>query len=816
MMTGSRYATSPSCARIKRRSISRTIIAFGMMGVLCALNPWLSCTDAYAEAHKAYAGRYIVTLPPAPVSSNGVALSASRRLPPNTTLKSMINRDVAVVEHQRSGVISASSARVVTVDPFDSFCKDAIASGGATSCSPDYEVSVATIPNDPNYARLYGLSAAQGMDAPRAWELTTGSKDVVVGVVDTGIDYNHPDLAANMWMNPGEVPGNGVDDDRNGVVDDVYGYNAISNSGDPRDDNIHGTHCAGTIGAVGNNSLGVVGVNHTVKLMALKFLDSSGSGSLGNAIKAIDYAIKIKQTYGINRMVLNNSWGGGGFSQPLHDAIDRARAAGIVFVAAAGNESNDNDINPAYPAGYDIANVISVAAVDKNGNLANFSNYGATSVDIAAAGVDILSTSLNGGYALLSGTSMATPHVSGALALLWSHSANLSVPELITRLYESGRTLTTLYDATNHAAIVRTQRAVDVGRMLYGEVAPLPAGGAEPPDCGYDFTTQNLAVTGEGVDTAADSQPIVNQADEGSFYALPLKFSFPLFRGSANVIYVSPNGVVYTKPPVGLDYQVGARAPYNAIAALHSDLTPTKAHHGVRVYSGPDKATILWTHEHYASQGQGDVQVRLTIFPNGVIKSSVSFGPAGELVELRRTVLGDPFGAIPSAAKALIGIGGPSGSYSSTLDIAAAQRTNLPTGNEPLILGVTMNPNCSADDGGSGEKAIVKKITLREQTKRRGSRTPSSALVGSLKGEGSGVVPVTVTINRTQCQQSAQVTMKDGAARFTGQLPKVAVRLTFSSSGASRTLRMKSATSRKFLSASRLQQICRTVVNGLK
>ena len=812
MMTGSRYATSPSCARIQRNAVFA--IATVVSVVLTVLVS--ACTVAYADSHRVYAGRYIVTLPQQPTLQNGVALAASRRLPRNTQIRSMINSHVALVERNAGSITSTSAIKIIPLDPADSFCKDAIAAGTAISCSPDYVVTVAALPNDPNFARLYGLSAAQGMDAPRAWELTTGSQEVVVGVVDTGIDYTHPDLAANMWTNPGEVPGNGLDDDRNGVVDDVFGYNAISNSGDPRDDNIHGTHCAGTIGAVGNNGLGVVGVNQTVRLMALKFLDSSGSGSLGNAIKAIDYAIAIKQKYGIGRMVLNNSWGGGGFSQPLHDAIDRARAAGIVFVAAAGNESNDNDVNPSYPAGYDISNVVSVAAVDKNGNLANFSNYGASSVDIAAAGVDILSTSLNGGYALLSGTSMATPHVSGALALLWSHNGSLSAQDLITRLYESGRGLTTLYDSTNQAALVRTQRAVDVGRMLYGEVAPLPSGGSEPPPCGYDIATQNLAATGEAVDSAADGQTIVNQADEGSFYAVPLKFTFPFFRGSANVLYLSPNGVVYTKAPVGLDYQVGARAPYNTIAALHSDLTPTKAHHGIRVYSGPDKATIMWTHEHYASQGQGDVQVRLTIYPSGVIKSSVSFGPAGELVELRRTVLGDPLAAVPSAAKALIGIGGPSGSYSSTLDIAAAQKALLPTGSEPLILGVTMNPNCAADDGGSGGSAVVSKISLREQTKRRKSKILASALIGSLQGSGSGTVPVNVTINRTQCQQTAQVSMKNGSAQFTAKLPKIPVRLTFSSSSASRTLRMKSMTSRQFLSASRIQQMCRTVINGLK
>lgn len=776
----------------------------------------LSLESAGATPHKAIPGRYVVSLAPLAQSSGGVAIAASRALPFGVEVKDIVRKDLVVLEKQSEGA-AAKSLSASPVDPADSFCKDIIANGYASSCSPDYMVyASATTPNDPNFSRLYGLSSSQGMDAPRAWELTVGSSEVVVGVVDTGIDYDHPDLNANMWTNPGEVAGNGIDDDRNGVVDDVYGFNALLNSGDPKDDNLHGTHCAGTIGAVGNNSIGVVGVNQRVKLMGLKFLDRTGSGSLSNAIKAIDYAIAMKQKYNISRMVLNNSWGGGGYSQPLYDAIQRAHAAGIIFVAAAGNESNDNDANPSYPAGYDLPNVVSVAAIDKNGNVASFSNYGASTVDIAAAGVDILSTAPNGAYASLSGTSMATPHVAGALALLWGHDASLSPTALITRLYESGRTLSTLVDSNSGAALVRTQRAVDVGRMVYGNVAPLPSGGSEVPGCGYDFVTSNLATSGEGVDTSADNQPLVNQADEGSYYAVPLKFTFPFFRSSANVVYLSPNGVVYTKAPTGLDYQTGQRAPFNAIAALHTDLTPTKSNHGIRVYSGADKLTVLWTDEHYAAQGQGDVQARLTLYPNGVVKTSVAFGPAGEFVTLRKTVIGDPFASPASPSKALIGLSGGSGAFSSTLDIASAQRKVLATGNEPLILGVSMNPNCSNGGGEGGGSAVVQKISLKEQSTRSNTRNKPGSVVGKIRGTGSGVVPLSITINRVPCQQVGQLTMTAGSGRFTTKLPKLPVRLTFSSNGASRTLNMKSSGARQVVSAARIQLMCRTVVGSLK
>jgi subtilisin family serine protease len=413
---------------------------------------------------------YII-VPKSAVSAAGAIVSGSIDSRKIANFKLKVNRSLGgkQVLLSRSNAANEDVLNEETVIAYraeDDKCPALLASGAVEECSPNYRIHVETTPDDPKMGELWGMSALHGIDATGAWNVSTGSEEVVVAIIDTGIDYTHPDLAANIWTNPLEIPGNGRDDDNDGVVDDIHGANFTTRdtsgrpvpSGDPKDDHLHGTHVAGTIGGVGNNHLGVAGVNWNVKMMGLKFLDKNGSGSLSDAISAINLMVKLKKR-GVNIRVSNNSWGGGGYAAALYSAIRDARDAGIIFVAAAGNSASDNDARASYPANYDLSNVVSVAAIDVEQNLASFSNYGATQVDIAAPGVNIYST-VPGGYATLSGTSMATPHVTGALALLLANEPNLSADQAIARLYDTGSRIASL------EGVVRTGRKLNARKLL--------------------------------------------------------------------------------------------------------------------------------------------------------------------------------------------------------------------------------------------------------------------------------------------------------------------------------------------------------------
>jgi len=327
-------------------------------------------------------------------------------------------------------------------------------------------------PNDPRFAELWGMNNSNDadIDAPEAWDKQTGSTDVLVAIIDTGVDYNHEDLQANMWRNPGESGGgkenNGIDDDGNGYVDDYRGWNFITNGNDPMDDNGHGTHVAGTIGAIGNNGKGVVGVNWHVSLMPLKFLDRNGSGQTSTAISAIIYAAD-KGAH-----IMSNSWGGGGFSQAMEDAIKYARDKGSLFVAAAGNDSQNNDKSANYPSNYAVENVIAVAASDRNDKMASFSNYGLQMVDLAAPGVSILSCKPRDFYQLLSGTSMATPHVSGAAALVKAEYPNSTYRQLMIRLTGTVDVKSAFVGKTATGGRLNVAKALATGPIV-GLVTPL-------------------------------------------------------------------------------------------------------------------------------------------------------------------------------------------------------------------------------------------------------------------------------------------------------------------------------------------------------
>jgi hypothetical protein len=316
--------------------------------------------------------------------------------------------------HTASGDVSAAIAKLQQ-DPRVRYAE------------PNYVIEADALPNDPAFGNDWGLNntgqtingspGTPGADigAPEAWNVTTGSPKVTVAVIDTGVDWSHPDLSSQIWINPGEnCPGcrnDGIDNDNNGFVDDWHGWDFANNDNNPMDDHGHGTHVAGTIGAAGNNNTGVAGVNWNVRIMPIKFLNAQGSGTDADAVSAVLYAAQNGAD------VMNNSWASNDYSQALADAIGVANQRNVLFVAAAGNDGTNNDSTPTYPASYDLPNVVSVAATDNTDDLASFSNVGRQSVDLGAPGVDIYSTWTGGGYQYASGTSMATPHVSGAAAL---------------------------------------------------------------------------------------------------------------------------------------------------------------------------------------------------------------------------------------------------------------------------------------------------------------------------------------------------------------------------------------------------------------
>lgn len=448
----------------------------GRLGLIASL---LVTSGAFAKgpAVESVPGEYLVQLKQ-PVKTS--KLSTMANILGGQVLRVMPQQNILVIK--RSEIENAQAvAKTLSALP-----QVAVA-------EPNYIYRINKTPNDPDLSKLWGIKnvgqedssksiGVEGVDvgAEQAWDIQTGSDQVVVAVIDTGLDYTHEDLKENAWTNEAEANGkDGVDDDNNGYIDDIHGYDFVNNDGDPMDDHGHGSHCSGTIGAKGDDGKGIVGVAWNVKIMGIKFLSAEGSGSLEDAIKSIDYATKM------GARIMSNSWGGGGFSELLKQSIERANEANAVFTAAAGNHSGNNDESPSYPASYTVPNIISVAAVDNKGQLAYFSCYGRRSVHVGAPGVNVYS-SIPGGYDSWSGTSMATPHVTGVAALLLANEPNMKAEEVKERLIRTSKPLSGLRGKVASAGMVNAFFA------LTNQEAP-----ADPNDPARWVNTQELSVSSD-------------------------------------------------------------------------------------------------------------------------------------------------------------------------------------------------------------------------------------------------------------------------------------------------------------------------------
>jgi serine protease len=390
------------------------------------------------------------------------------------------------------------------------------------AAEPDRIVRSNATFNDPQLAAQTGLAAIR---AAAAWDRTAGTRNTVVAVIDTGLDYTHPDLAANIWFNGREIPGNGRDDDGNGYADDIIGYDFAANDPDPSDHDGHGTHVAGIIGAAGNNGIGVSGVNPNTRIMALKFIGTDGNGYTSDGIRALNYAAAN------GARVANASWGSNVYDAVFATAIARAQSAGLILVTSAGNDSSNNDAVPFYPASYaaTLANVVPVAALDANGNLAGFSSFGANSVALGAPGTSILSTLPNNRYGSYSGTSMAAPFVAGAIALLWDANPTWTWQQVVAKLKSSVDPLASL------AGKVATGGRLNVAKMLDVTVPPVAPPTVPPPVSPPPTTTRET-------DGARVLSAVFHGAAVDRFDRVRVQFNEKINAGSFTVADVSLAG----------------------------------------------------------------------------------------------------------------------------------------------------------------------------------------------------------------------------------------------------------------------------------
>ncbi len=408
------------------------------------------------------------------------------------------------------------------------------------SAAPDRIVKLNRTFNDPSLSAQSGLV---NIGAEIAWNRQTGTRNTIVAVIDTGVDYRHPDLAANIWVNPGEIAGNGIDDDRDGFIDDVHGYDFASNRGDPIDTDSHGTHIAGIIGAVGNNGIGVSGVNPNTRILPLKFIGDDGTGFTSNAVRALDFAV----SHGAK--VANASWGGGDIDSTLSAAIARAGAAGLIFVAAAGNDGSNNDVRPFYPGSYitSLPNIITVAASDSSDKLASFSNIGANTVTLSAPGVSILSTLPNNRYGVLTGTSISTPFVSGAIALIWDQNPSWTYQQVLAKLRSSVDPIASMAGKTTTGGRLNVAKALDAIAVSPPPVVVPPPPVVVPP---ASPPVVPVLVSGPQVISSLFSGTVPSRYDRVRF----------TFNTRVNAATITPSDASLTGP--------GGTIPIRAISAV--------------------------------------------------------------------------------------------------------------------------------------------------------------------------------------------------------------------------------------------------------
>ena len=472
----------------------------------------------------------------------------------------------------------------------------------------------ATTPNDPGYSQLWGLNnigqsggtADADIDAPEAWDIQKGNPNLVIGVIDTGVDYDHPDLSANIWTNPGEIAGDGIDNDSNGYIDDVRGWDFAYNDNNPMDVDGHGTHVAGTIAGKGNNGVGVTGVAWNAKIMPLKFLNDTGWGYTSDAISAINYATAkgVKLT--------NNSWGGGGYSQALSDAINTAGQQGALFIAAAGNSSQNTDTTPAYPASYNLSNIISVASTTRTDGLSYFSNYGATTVDLGAPGSDIYSAWPNSTYNTISGTSMASPHVTGAAALLWSQNPTWTAQQVKNKLMQTTDPISALSGKTV------TGGRLNINNALAGSTPP-PSTNIAATDTGwYDNS---------GYHIPTNTNYIVG--DSGSKYRNWMTFNLSTFTTPVTSAKLQIKAYQYSSADPSETYELrDVTTPVSTLTAGGSGLTS--------IYNDLGGGTIYGSRRFTGADSNQTVTIDLNSALVSAInaKSGQSFALGGQITTL--------------------------------------------------------------------------------------------------------------------------------------------------------------------------------------